>query len=592
MRTRMVRTIGIVLLFAAACALLPSGNRAEEKLTFPSGSRAADTLTIIDKMRIEEDIRNYVRSDYVDSLNLSDLYDGAIEGMIGKLDPHSSYMPPQAADDFAERIRGEFGGIGITFTMVKDSITVIDLVEGGPSEAAGLKSRNRIVKIDGKDAIDLSQDAIKERLRGGPGTKVALLILRPGRAEPFEKVITRGIIEMNSVSHAYMIDSVTGYISLSRFSMKTRLDVVSALDRLHKKGMQRLVLDLRTNSGGVLDAAVEVVNLFLKDGKIVYTQGRKKSSDHVWNASGKAPYADLPLIVMVNHGSASASEIVAGALQDHDRALIVGQTSFGKGLVMNPIRLSAPDPRTPNLKVPLGTLMLSVSRYYTPSGRLIQRPYSGSREEYVKEGFDDVDPNAADSSKTGKPVYKTDLGRNVYGGGGITPDVTIPPLRKLNPLERAIRSTNLCFEFADEYLNRHNDVPGDFPVFLSNYHISPEEIAKFGTFIRSRGIKPDSLSTFDAESGKLADKFDIPRTSLDRMEKVLEADKVHPDENLFERSVPFVERELKQEIARMVWGPEERFRVWHTDDTELITAMRYFPQATELLASRLALRKE
>jgi carboxyl-terminal processing protease len=297
---------------------------------------------------------------------------------------------------------------------------------------------------------------------------------------------------------------------------------------------------------------------------------------------------------MVNHGAASASEIVAGALQDHDRALIVGQTSFGKGLVMNPIRLVGPDTRDPNRKVQLGTLMLSVSRYYTPSGRLIQRPYADNREEYVKAGFDDVDPNAADSSRAGKPVYKTDLGRNVYGGGGVTPDVSIPPLRKLNALERAIRNSNppLCFVFADEYLLRHADVPGDFPLFAASYRIPPAEIEKFGAFIREKGIRTDSLSTFDEEIKKLAAKYDIPASSLGRMEKVLSEDRVHPDENLFERSIPFIEREIKQEIARMIWGPEERYRVWHADDTELSAAAACFPQAIELLASRLALKKE
>lgn len=582
MRTSLLRTLGALPLLAAACILLPAAGC------------AADTLNINDKLDIQQYILSFVRSDYVDSINSSDLLDGAIEGMIGKLDPHSSYMPPQAADDFAERIRGEFGGIGITFIILNGKITILDVVEGGPSEAAGLKSRDKIIQINGEDAKGLPQDTIKERLRGNAGTKVTVTVERPGRPSPIQAVITRDMIELNSVSRAYMLDAATGYIALTRFSMKTQTDMERSIAGLKEKGMQRLILDLRNNSGGVLDAAVGVANLFLREGKIVYTQGRKKSTEHVWNASGNAPYPDLPLIVMINHGSASASEIVAGALQDHDRALIVGQTSFGKGLVMNPIRLTAPDPKTPNQAVQLGTLMLSVSRYYTPSGRLIQRPYTGNREEYIKEGFDDVDPNAADSSRAGKPVYKTDLGRSVYGGGGITPDVSIAPLRKLNPMERAIRNTNpnLCFAFADEYLMRHTDIPGDFPAFLANYHIPRTEIVQFGAFIAAKGIRADSLSTFNDELQNFAAKFDIPESSLLRMEKVLSEDRVHPDENLFERSLPFIERELKQEIARMVWGPEERYRVWHSDDTELSAAMACLPQATGLLASRLALRKE
>jgi carboxyl-terminal processing protease len=558
----------------------------------PAAGFSADTITINDKWLIQQYIVTYVRNEYVDSLNINDLLDGAIEGMIGKLDPHSSYMPPQAADDFAERIRGEFAGIGITFTMVNGKITVIDVVEDGPSEAAGLKSRDKIIRINGEDAKSLSQDAIKERLRGDAGTKVTVLIERPGRPAPIQVVITRDMIELNSISHAYMLSKTTGYISLTRFSMKTRTDMERALVKLKERGMQQLVLDLRNNSGGVLDAAVGVVTLFLKEGKIVYTQGRKKSADHIWNASGDAPYPDLPLIVMVNHGAASASEIVAGALQDHDRALIVGQTSFGKGLVMNPIRLIGPDAHDPTRKVQLGTLMLSVSRYYTPSGRLIQRPYTGSRDEYIKAGFDDIDPNAADSSRAGKPVYKTDLGRNVYGGGGITPDITLTPLRKLNALERAIRNSNLTFEFADGYLLRHADIPGDFPAFLADYRIPRAEIVRFGAFIAAKGVKVDSLSTFEEDLKKILAKYDIPAASMSRIEEVLSEDRVHPDENLFERSMPFIEREIKQELARMIWGPEERYRVWHEDDTELSAAVACFPQAIELLTSRLALKKE
>lgn len=555
-------------------------------------SASGDALDFGSKMFIQQSILTYARSEYVDSISMEDLMDGAIEGMVEKLDPHSSYMPPQQANDFAERIQGGFAGIGITFTMVDNKITVIDVVEGGPSEAAGLKSRDKILRIEGKDARGLSQDAIRDRLRGAPGTRVTVAVERPGQDKPIETVITRNWVEMSSVSHAYMLDGGTGYIALTRFSVKSREEVERALTRLKSKGMESLVLDLRNNSGGVLDAAVGVVNLFLRDGTIVYTQGRKKAGNYTWKASGEAPYPDLPLIVMVNHGSASASEIVAGALQDHDRALIVGQTSFGKGLVMNPIRLQGPDKQNPGKYLSLGTLMLSVSRYYTPSGRLIQRPYTGTRDQYIEEGYDDVDFNAADSSKAGKPVFRTDLGRNVYGGGGITPDVNLEPLRRLNPLERALRGTNFCFEFADEYLLRHPDVPRDFRTFMIGYRIPAGEMERFGKFIRERKLNADSLSTFDRDLAELLRKHDIPETEQARFEKELAAAGVHPSANLFERSRPFIERELKQEIARMIWGSEERYRVWHQDDTELAATLACFDQARSLLARRLALRRE
>lgn len=560
-------------------------------LSVPGLGRAADDLDFNSKMLIQQYILSYVRNDYVDSIGIGELMDGAIQGMVEKLDPHSSYMPPQAADDFAERIQGGFAGIGITFTMISNKITVIDVVEDGPSEKAGLKSRDKIIRIGREDAKGLSQDAIRERLRGDAGTKVTVEIERPGREKPFQTVITRDWVEMNSVSHFYMLDRKTGYIALTRFSIKTKNDVEKALSVLKSKGMERLVLDLRNNSGGVLDAAVSVVNLFLPEGTIVYTQGRKKSSNYTWKASGKAPYSDLPLIIMINHGTASASEIVAGALQDHDRALIVGQTSFGKGLVMNPIRLRAPD-RPDQKNISLGTLMLSVSRYYTPSGRLIQRPYTGNREDYIKEGFDDIDPNAADSSKAGLPVYHTDLGRSVYGGGGITPDIALTPLKRLNALERAVRGTNLCFEFADAFLLRHQDIPPQFEQYYARYRIPENEMRQFETFIRERGIRADSLSSFNEELQKLVKKYDIPVESLGKIDGILKNDGVHPDANLFARSGPFLEREIKQEIARMIWGPEERYRMWHRDDTELESAVACFDQARELLAQRLAMKKE
>ncbi|MDP2984549.1 MAG: S41 family peptidase, partial [Candidatus Latescibacter sp.] len=549
----------------------------------------ASDFSILDKDYIQKFILEKVRSDYADSISISTLYDGAIEGMIDKLDPHSSYMPPKTASDFSEKIRGEFPGIGITFKMINNKITVIDVIEGGPSEAAGLKSRDKIVQIDGKDASGIPQDSVRDRLRGPSGSQVTVLVERPGVSKPFSVLITRDWIEMNSVSHAYMLDQTTGYIALTGFSVKTPQDVVKALQMLKSKGMKRLVLDLRNNSGGVLDSAVSVVNLFIKEGKIVYTEGRKKADNHVWNAPGNAPFPDLPLIVMINHGSASASEIVAGALQDHDRALIVGQTSFGKGLVMNPFNIR--DPNNPGKDKSLGTLVLTVSRYYTPSGRLIQRPYDKGREAYIKAGFDDNDLNATDAARTGKPVFHTDLGRDVYGGGGISPDVVLTPMKRLNDMEIALRNSDLFFEFADEYLLKHNDIPKNFSNFLTDYHIPSGELNNFRTFIEQRDVHIDSLTHFNDDLKKLTDRYGIPRENLAAIRSLLSGSGGDPDKTLFERSLPTIERELKQEIARMVWGSEERYRVWHVDDTELTSALGDFDQANDLLTRRLALKK-
>lgn len=538
----------------------------------------------LEKLNIQHLISTYVREAYIDTINIEILFDGAIQGMIDKLDPHSSYMPPKRASDFDERIRGNFQGIGITFSIINDKITVIDVIENGPSERAELKSRDKIIKIDGKNAVGISNNEVKNRLRGPAGSRVRVIVERPGEDNPLKFSITRARVELNSVSHSYMIDDITGYIAITRFTLNTKDDVGDALAKLKDKGMKRLLLDLRNNSGGSLDSAIGVVDHFIQEGTIVTTKGRRKVDNTKRVASGSGNYVFIPMIVLINHGSASASEIVAGGLQDHDRALIAGRTSFGKGIVMNPFTLK-------NSGKNLGTLVLSVARYYTPSGRLIQRPYGGSREDYIKEGFDDYDPNALDAEKEGRPVYLTDLGRKVYGGGGITPDKTLIPLGKLNSFELILRKLNPFFEFTDEYLVRNNDIPEDFNEFLFNYHIPEHEITRFKEFVIDKGIKFDNISLFREELKKLLKKFDIPEESIDTLEKSLVDIGIDLNETLFQKSEDYIEREIKMEIARMIWGSEKRYMMWHTDDTELISALSYFEEAEDLLKKRLTIGK-
>ncbi|HDY88041.1 MAG TPA: PDZ domain-containing protein [bacterium] len=540
-----------------------------------------DKLTEIDKMTIMNLIADKVRSFHIDPINVIELYDGAIRGMIDNLDPHSSYMPPAAAIDFAERIEGNFEGIGITFSVINDKITVIGVIKNGPSERVGLKSRDKIVIIDGIDAVGISEDKVKELLRGPEGTEVQVNVERPGEEDLLKFSITRDRVEINSVSHAYMIDNITGYLALATFTSHTDANVLKALSMLKSQGMERLILDLRNNSGGLLNAAIRVADLFINEGKIVSTRGRRNIDNRVWEANKSARYGTIPIIVMINHISASASEIVAGALQDHDRALIVGQTSFGKGLVMRPIPLE-------NNK-DLGNLMLTVARYYTPSGRLIQRPYDGSKEDYLREGFDDFDPNALDADKKGRSVFKTDLGREVYGGGGITPDKTLLQNKILNELERTLRRSNLFFEFADGYLVRNNDIPDDFNEFLFNYRIPEHEIARFKEFAIGKDIKIGNVSLFREELKKLLKKFDVPEESAEAVEKSLVNMGIDLDETLFMKSIDYIDRGIKMEIARMLWGTEERYKIWHTEDTELISALSYFEEAGNLLERRLAL---
>ncbi|MFC1693723.1 S41 family peptidase [Candidatus Latescibacterota bacterium] len=542
-----------------------------------------------DKIIIQDSIIKKVRDAYVDTISSSTLLDGAIEGLIGKLDPHSSYMPPTAAGEFKEKIRGDFDGIGITFAMIDGKITIIEVVEGGPSEGLGLKARDKIIKIGKDSAVGISQEEVKNRLRGPKDSTVTVVVERSGEEKLLTFKIKRDKININSVSHAYMVDERTGYIALSRFTEKSHTEVKIALQKLQAQGMRRLVFDLRNNSGGLLEVSVNIVRFFINQGLIVETRGSRSSDNKQYRANGRAQFADLPMIVLINHGSASASEIVAGALQDHDRALIVGQTSFGKGLVMNEFPLTA-DTGDRRRKY-LGSLILSVAHYYTPSGRLIQRPFDKGKENYIREGFDNIDPNAADSSKAENPVYYTDLRRKVYGGGGITPDKEVALLLKLNKLERAIRKTNLCFEFADVYLMLHEDIPEKFEEFLTNYRIPQEEMMRFKEFIVENGITIEAEPSFNEELEELVAKHDLSEESVEIIKKSLTETNIEYNKTLFDKSIDFIERELKQEIARMVWGPVERFIVWHTNDTELMEALSYFDEAEVLLKRRIAMGK-
>ena len=263
---------------------------------FTGFSQTAFT-NILEKGYIQDLILKYVKEVYIDTTSEITLLDGAIQGMIEKLDPHSSYMPPITADEFNERIRGNFEGIGITFSILDHKITVIEVIKGGPSEAEGLKSRDKIVKIDGESALDFTADNVKERLRGHKGTKVTVFVERPGENKLLKFTITRDAVKLNSVSHAYMLDMKTGYIVVTKFTTKTDEDVLRALNKLDMQGMKQLVLDLRNNSGGSLEAAVNVVDFFISDGLIVETKGKRKRDNYKWPARKKPPYANIPMIV-------------------------------------------------------------------------------------------------------------------------------------------------------------------------------------------------------------------------------------------------------------------------------------------------------
>lgn len=364
-----------------------------------------------------------VEQTYVDTVNSNILVEEAINAMLTDLDPHSVYISKKDLQKMNEPLEGKFEGVGIQFNILKDTILVVSPIAGGPSEKLGIMSGDKIVKIDGEvvAGVGYKNKDVMNSLRGEKGTKVLVSIFRRGEDELLDFEITRDKIPIFSVDAAYMINDETGYIKVNRFAAKTVEEFKAGLDSLQDKGMENLVLDLRGNSGGYLNTAIKLADEFLDDGKlIVYTQGRT-SPKQMTNATKRGNFEKGKLVVLIDEGSASASEIVSGAIQDWDRGLVIGRRSFGKGLVQKPFQL--PDG---------SAVRLTISRYYTPSGRCIQRPYEdGDKKSYYR---DDMESRAesgefysADSIRIDENLkFETSNGRIVYGGGGIIPDIFVP----------------------------------------------------------------------------------------------------------------------------------------------------------------------
>lgn len=412
-----------------------------------------------------------VRDNYVEDPDASKMLEGAIRGMLQELDPHSVYIPADEQKKISETFKGEFEGIGITFSIQNKWLTVVSPIPGTPSDRLGIRAGDRITHIDGLSAFDITNDQVFEKLRGKKGTTVNVRILRPGLEAPLDFTITRDSIPIHSVGAAFLMpDRETGYIRVNQFTATTDAEVATTLDSLEAAGMKRLLLDLRSNPGGYLDQAWKVADLFLPKPNmmIVYTKGRTARSNSEYRSTGRGAKYDMPLIVLINHGSASASEIVSGAIQDHDRGLVLGEVSFGKGLVQTPYPL--PDG---------SAVRITTARYYTPAGRLIQRPYDKGFAEYVMGGLGDEDEAAADSSTqdtTKREEFHTDHGRIVYGGGGITPDSTIRSERT-TVLTAKMFSQRIYFEYATDYAAKHPELSKDFPHFLNQFEVTDEMLA-------------------------------------------------------------------------------------------------------------------
>lgn len=394
---------------------------------------------------------NIISSQYVDDVKESQLVEDAIQGMLKKLDPHSVYIPAKRVDEENQKLASEFEGIGIQFNILQDTIMVVSPIAGGPSEKLGIQSGDKIVTIDGENVAGtgITNDGVRERLLGEKGTIVEVQIKRPGVKELLDFTITRDKIPLYSVDASYMATPKIGYIKVNRFAASTAEEFRKAIKELKKEGMEHLVLDLTGNGGGYLYAAFEMADEFLEWGKmIVYTEG-EYSPKRELRASSRGNFEDGKLVVLVDEGSASASEIVTGAIQDWDRGLVIGRRTFGKGLVQKPYRL--PDN---------SEIRLTIARYYTPTGRSIQKSYEEGRADYyqeIRERYEHGEMTELDSIHVPDSLkYYTPNRRIVYGGGGILPDIFIPLDTMPNTsFMRTISRKGLLNQFMLSYVDKH-----------------------------------------------------------------------------------------------------------------------------------------
>jgi carboxyl-terminal processing protease len=440
-----------------------------------------------DKLR---NVIQYIVNEYVDSLDQKELEDDAIEALLAQLDPHSSYIPAKDLSTYTEPLEGNFDGIGIEFNIQKDTILVVAAISGGPSEALGIQSSDRIIKVDDEivAGIGITNEQVMKKLRGKRNTKVKVSILRRGKKELLDFNITRGQIPIFSIDVNYMISNDVGYIKISRFAATTYREYLEAFESLQNSGMKKLILDLRDNPGGYLKAAVDLCDEFLDEGKnIVYTQGNARKREE-YTATSNGGFKQGALVVLVDEGSASASEILAGAIQDNDRGWVLGRRTFGKGLVQEEIRFQD------------GSAMrLTVSRYYTPSGRSIQKPYEKGSKSYYEHLFQELngENNADSSSIADTMIYRTSMGRIVYGGGGIMPDHIVPRdtsgySKMLSEISRKGLINQFSLVWVDQNRSMLKKAFPDANTFKKKFDITPY-LPEFRNFIQKEGIsfKPE-----------------------------------------------------------------------------------------------------
>lgn len=458
---------------------LPSGKAGNTNNNiFIGGNNNNDKLSQILKL---------IDDEYVDTVNTSNLTDEAIAALLEQLDPHSAYIPPVDLQGVNEDMEGNFDGIGIEFNIVNDTIVVVSAISGGPSEALGIRSGDRIVNIEGNNVagIGIKNEQVIKSLRGKKGTKVKIEIKRRNIKDKIPYTITRDKIPLYSLDASYMVNDNIGYIKINRFSETTFDEYYDAFKNLKKKGMQKMILDLRGNPGGYLNMATSLADEFLKkNDMIVYTEGRARKRED-FKATSQGEFENEPLVVLIDEGSASASEIVAGSLQDNDRATIIGRRSFGKGLVQEQFEFKDGS-----------AVRLTVARYYTASGRCIQRSYAEGTEKYYEEIYSEMlsgdnqhENNVGDTLHK----YKTKSGRTVFGGGGIAPDIYVPydtsgySKYYSDVISKGV-SYDFCFEYADKNRSSLLKKYTDYRSFGADMNLGGQILNEFITYAAQKGI--------------------------------------------------------------------------------------------------------
>lgn len=483
-------------------------------------------------------VLSYIRSSYVDKVDMEELLNSSVNGALQNLDPHSVYISRKEYKSVKQPLKGNFEGIGIEFNIMNDTIVVVSPISGGPSDKLGIQAGDKIVRIEGEEVagVGITNQKVIQKLRGKKGTEVSITVKRINLKKPLHFTIVRDKIPLHSIDASYMIDDKTGYVKINRFSAKTLEEYQNAFDKLKEQGVQGLILDLRGNPGGYLKAAIKLADEFLTAGKvIVYTKGRSRPRQ-VFEATPRGGFEKGNLLILINEGSASASEIVSGAIQDHDRGMIIGRRSFGKGLVQEEKVL--PDG---------SALRLTVARYYTPTGRCIQKPYDQGVEEYRKELLrrdkhgelvhkDSIE--LPDSLK-----YKTPEGRTVYGGGGIMPDIFVPlDTNRINPYLEKILRKGLINRFAINFVSQYKgEILENYPnldIFISRFKVKGVVLDKFIHFARVKGLEYKSR----------------------QMQNSLEG----------------VVTRIKALIARQLWDDDAYFRVINRINPAYQRALKYF----------------